>query len=71
MRWDDFVDYIIFTEPILSKTTEQRMNFEIARQKIVRMYIEIDKQKVDLILQDVLHTPKLHSNLILILRICF
>jgi len=65
------VDYTIFTKPILSKTTEQRMNFEIVRHKIVRIHIEINKQEVDLTLQNVLYTLRLHSNLILILRICF
>ena len=35
------------------------------------MTIEIkDKKEIDLILQDILYTPGLHSNLISILRIC-
>ena len=35
------------------------------------MTIEIkDKKEIDLILQDILYTPELHSNLISILKIC-
>jgi len=56
--------------PVLSKTVGKRTNFEIAGQGTVRIYIEIDKQKVNLILQNVLHIPELHSNLISIPRVC-
>ena len=70
MRQNNFVDYTVLTEPVLSKTAEKKMNFEIAGQRIVRMYIEVNKQKVNLILQNVLHILELHSNLISIPRIC-
>lgn len=45
------------------------MNFEIAGYETARIYINIDKWKVDLILQNVLHILELHLNLISILRI--
>ena len=37
---------------------------------MVRIYIEIDKQEVNLILQNILYISEFHSNLISILRIC-
>ena len=49
------MDYIVFTEPVLGKITEKRMNFKITRQKTVKMHIEVDKWKVDLILQNILY----------------
>jgi len=43
MRQDNFVDYTVFTESVLSRTAERGTNFKIAGQRTVKMYIEVDK----------------------------
>ena len=52
------------------KTIKKKINFIIARQKLVKMIIEIENRRIiDLILYNTLHTSGLHSNLIFILKI--
>jgi len=62
VRWDEFVNYTVFIKPILGKTIGNKINFEIAGYEKARIYINIDKWKVDLILQNILYILGLDFN---------
>ena len=65
-----FTKYEKFEIPLVEKTVEKRTNFSIAEQGTVRMTIEVENgKKIDLTLQDILHTSELCPDLILILKI--
>ena len=72
-----FADFLAFTEykkfdaPLTGRTAEKGISFTITGQGTVKMAIEVKNERVvDLTLQNVLHTPELHSNLILIPKVC-
>ncbi|KAJ3552016.1 hypothetical protein NP233_g12967 [Leucocoprinus birnbaumii] len=66
----DFVKYTRFTNPMLGRTAEKGLTFEIIGQGTVTMAVDVGEKVVELTLNDVLHTPGLRSNLISIPKIC-
>jgi len=72
-----FADFLAFTEyekfniPLTGRTAEKGTSFMITGQETVKMAIKVENGRViDLTLWNILHTPELHSNLILIPKIC-
>jgi len=72
-----FADFLAFTEyekfevPLIGRTAEKGTSFMIMGQGTVKMAIEVENRRVvDLTLWDVLYTPGLHLNLILIPKVC-
>ena len=50
---------------------EKRTSFEIVEQRVIRLVVEMtDERIIDLTLYNILYMPSLHSNLILISKIC-
>ena len=66
-----FTKYKRFSSPLAKKTIEKKMSFMIARQRTVKIKIEIQKRRIiNLNLHNVLYTLGLHFNLISILKTC-
>ena len=72
-----FADFLAFTEyekfnvPLTGRTAEKGTSFMITGQGTVKMAIKVENGRViDLTLWNVLYTPELHSNLILIPKVC-
>ena len=72
-----FADFLAFTEyekfnvPLTGRTAEKGTSFMIMGQGTVKMAIKVENGGViDLTLWNVLYTPELHSNLILIPKVC-
>jgi len=72
-----FADFLAFTEyekfniPLTGRTAEKGTSFMITGQETVKMAIKVENGRViDLTFWNILHTPELHSNLILIPKVC-
>ena len=67
----NFVKYKKFQISLVDKIAEKRTNFEIVRQQVIRLVVEVTNGRIiNLTLYDILHMPGLYSNLILIPKIC-